>query len=189
MYQGHYNGIKANVTIYLRDIGYRSTKIPFVPISRWARDNMFDKSINIPWYKNPYLLEALDTTKEPARPTDKLLRLLLQDVYRVGGIDMVPVGRTETGILKPGMAVTFASVTLETEVQSMEMNNEVPAAAVPGDIVGFNVKKLSTTDIRRRYVADDPQKDPPTGASMVKLAYRMFLHFGFGLQAQRVSSL
>merc|ERR1712013_593637 len=33
----------------------------------------------------------------------KPLRLPLQDVYKIGGIGTVPVGRVETGIIKPGM--------------------------------------------------------------------------------------
>lgn len=32
------------------------------------------------------LLEALDTIMPPTRPTDKPLRLPLQDVYKIGGL-------------------------------------------------------------------------------------------------------
>jgi elongation factor 1-alpha len=48
------------------------------------------------------LIEALDAILPPSRPTDKPLRLPLQDVYKIGGIGTVPVGRVETGVLKPG---------------------------------------------------------------------------------------
>ena len=48
------------------------------------------------------LLQAIDSIDPPARPTDKPLRLPLQDVYKIGGIGTVPVGRVETGIIKPG---------------------------------------------------------------------------------------
>merc|ERR1719420_2759426 len=60
------------------------------------------------------LLEALDSIIPPSRPTDKPLRLPLQDVYKIGGIGTVPVGRVETGVIKPGMVVTFAPVQLST---------------------------------------------------------------------------
>ena len=40
----------------------------------------------------------------------------LQDVYKIGGIGTVPVGRVETGIIKPGMVVVFAPSGLTTEV-------------------------------------------------------------------------
>ena len=41
------------------------------------------------------LLDALDAILPPSRPTEKALRLPLQDVYKIGGIGTVPVGRSE----------------------------------------------------------------------------------------------
>jgi translation elongation factor EF-1alpha len=38
-------------------------------------------------------------------------------VYKIGGIGTVPVGRVETGIIKPGMVVVFAPSGLTTEVR------------------------------------------------------------------------
>ncbi|EFX60121.1 hypothetical protein DAPPUDRAFT_125451 [Daphnia pulex] len=110
------------------------------------------------------MLEALDAIKPPNRPTEKPLRLPLQDVYKIGGIGTVPVGRVETGILKPGMNVTFAPVGLSTDVKSVEMHHEQVQEALPGDNVGFNVKSLSIKDIKRGMVAGDTNKSPPTGA-------------------------
>lgn len=75
----------------------------------------------------------------------------------------VPVGRVETGILKPGMVVTFAPVQLSTEVKSVEMHHESITEALPGDNVGFNVKNVSIKDIRRGMVAGDSKNDPPCG--------------------------
>merc|ERR1711907_791406 len=118
-------------------------KIPFVPISGWSGDNMIDRSPNMSWYKGPYLLEALDKCNPPKRPTDKALRLPLQDVYKIGGIGTVPVGRVETGILKPGMVIRFAPTGKNAECKSVEMHHEQMAQAVPGDNVGFNVKGQS----------------------------------------------
>lgn len=43
----------------------------------------------------------------PSRPSDKPLRLPINDVYKIGGVGTVPVGRVETGVLKPGMMVKF----------------------------------------------------------------------------------
>merc|ERR1719436_72995 len=107
------------------------------------------------------LLEALDAIIPPTRPTDKPLRLPLQDVYKIGGIGTVPVGRVETGVLKPGMVVTFAPNQLTTEVKSVEMHHESLPEAVPGDNVGFNIKNVSVKDIRRGNVAGDSTNDPP----------------------------
>merc|ERR1719499_2116138 len=126
---------------------------------------MLEKSTNMSWYKGWScerkggsktsgftLFEALDNIMEPTRPNDKPLRLPLQDVYKIGGIGTVPVGRVETGTLKPGMVVTFGPMNTTTEVKSVEMHHEQVPEALPGDNVGFNVKNLSVKDIKRGYV-------------------------------------
>ena len=106
--ESRYEEIKKEVSDYLKKVGYNSVNIPFIPLSGWLGDNMLEKSSNLPWYKGLTLIEALDTITPPKRPTDKPLRLPLQDVYKIGGIGTVPVGRVETGILKPGTVVIFA---------------------------------------------------------------------------------
>jgi elongation factor 1-alpha len=163
--EDRFNEIKTEVQAYLKKVGYNITRILFVPVSGFHGDNMVDKSPNMGWYKGPCLLEALDTVKSPKRPTDKPLRLPLQDVYKIGGIGTVPVGRVETGILKPGMVVTFSPCQISTEVKSVEMHHEALTEALPGDNVGFNIKNVSVKELRRGYVAGDAKRDPPKEAA------------------------
>eukprot|EP01013_Petalomonas_cantuscygni_P021725 TRINITY_DN4127_c0_g1_i1.p1 TRINITY_DN4127_c0_g1~~TRINITY_DN4127_c0_g1_i1.p1 ORF type:complete len:447 (+),score=12.05 TRINITY_DN4127_c0_g1_i1:19-1359(+) len=155
-----YEEIKKEVSAYLKKVGYNPEKVPFIPISGWVGDNMIEATENMPWYKGSTLIDALDQLEPPKRPNDKPLRLPLQDVYKIGGIGTVPVGRVETGILKPGDVVTFAPNNLTTEVKSIEMHHEALAEATPGDNVGFNVKNVSVKDIRRGFVASNSKNDP-----------------------------
>ena len=112
-----YEEIKSEVSTYVKKIGWNPVAIPFVPISGWAGDNMVEPTTNMKWFKGWEketkeggkasgftLLEALDAINPPSRPTDRPLRLPLQDVYKIGGIGTVPVGRVETGIIKPGIS-------------------------------------------------------------------------------------
>ena len=158
--EARYNEIKNELSLYLKKVGYNPDKMEFIPISGWEGDNMICKSDKMPWYKGPFLLEALDALNPPKRPTDKPLRLPLQDVYKIGGIGTVPVGRVETGVLKAGMVVQFGPLGQVTEVKSVEMHHEMVPEAIPGDNVGFNVKNLSVKDIKRGYVASDSKNDP-----------------------------
>jgi elongation factor 1-alpha len=158
--QKRYEEIKKEVSDYLKKIGYNPDKVPFIPISGWFGDNMIEKSDNMKWYNGQTLLEALDVLEPPKRPKDKPLRLPLQDVYKIGGIGTVPVGRVETGLLKPGMVLTFAPMNITTECKSVEMHHESLDEAEPGDNVGFNVKNLAVKDLRRGYVASDSKNDP-----------------------------
>ncbi|ONH70975.1 Elongation factor 1-alpha [Pichia kudriavzevii] len=162
---------------FIKKVGYNPKTVPFVPISGWNGDNMIEASTNCPWYKGwtketkagvvkgKTLLEAIDAIEPPVRPTEKPLRLPLQDVYKIGGIGTVPVGRVETGVIKPGMVVTFAPAGVTTEVKSVEMHHEQLEQGVPGDNVGFNVKNVSVKDIKRGNVCGDSKNDPPMGAA------------------------
>ena len=71
----------------------------------------------------------------------------------------MPVGRVETGILKPGMKVVFAPVGVSSEVKSVEMHHEALVEAIPGDNVGFNVKNIAVKDIRRGNVCGDEKNE------------------------------
>jgi elongation factor 1-alpha len=71
----------------------------------------------------------------------------------------------ETGVLKPGMVVTFAPVNVTTEVKSVEMHHEALSEALPGDNVVFNVKNASVKDVRQGNVAGDRKSDPPMEAA------------------------
>jgi len=182
--EARFNEIKNEVSNFVKKIGYNPEKIPFVPISGYHGDNMLEKSANLPWYKGPTLLEALDSIQEPKRPSEKPLRIPLQDVYKIGGIGTVPVGRVETGILKPGAVVTFAPCMITTEVKSVEMHHEALTEAKPGDNVGFNVKNVSVKDIRRGYVCGDSKNDPPSecesfNAQVIVLNHPGQIHAGY----------
>lgn len=168
-----YEEIKVEVSGFVKKIGWNPAAIPFVPISGWNGDNMIEVSPNMNWFKGwtcerkdgssaagKTLLECLDSIVAPTRPTDKPLRLPLQDVYKIGGIGTVPVGRVETGILKPDTVVAFAPGNIVTKVKSVEMHHEALDQALPGDNVGFNVMNVAVKDLRRGYVASESNNDP-----------------------------
>jgi elongation factor 1-alpha len=175
---------------FIKKVGYNPKAVAFVPISGWNGDNMIEPSDNCPWYKGwtretkagvlkgKTLLEAIDSVEPPSRPVDKPLRLPLQDVYKIGGIGTVPVGRVETGVIKPGMVVTFAPVGVTTEVKSVEMHHEQLTEGVPGDNVGFNVKNVSVKEIRRGNVCGDSKNDPPKGCDSFNAQVIIFNHPG-----------
>uniref|UniRef100_A0A8C9CUY6 Elongation factor 1-alpha n=1 Tax=Phocoena sinus TaxID=42100 RepID=A0A8C9CUY6_PHOSS len=162
--QKRYEEIVKEVSTYIKKIGYNPDTAAFVPVSGWNDENMLEPSANM-LASGTTLLEALDCVLPPTRPTDKPLCLPLQDIYKIGGIGTVPVGRVETGVLKPGLVVTFAPVNVTTEVKSVEMHHEALSEALPGDNVGFNVKNMSVKDVRRGNVAGESKNDPQMEAA------------------------
>ena len=91
---------------------------------------------------------------------------MFQDVYKIGGIGTVPVGRVEHGQIRPGMRVNFAPSGPTAEVESIEKHHhEALTEANPGDTVGFNVKNVSAKDVKRGFIASDPKNEPATEAA------------------------
>jgi elongation factor 1-alpha len=141
----------------LKGVGYKTEEIVFVPTSGFVGDNVAKKSDKMPWYKGPTIIEALDLFKVPEQPTDKPLRLPVQDVYSITGVGTVPVGRVETGIMKVNDKIVFVPSGAQGEVKSIEMHHEQYPEARPGDNVGFNVRGIGKGDAKRGDVVCHPQ--------------------------------
>jgi elongation factor 1-alpha len=185
----------------LKMVGYKAEKIPFVPTSGWTGDNLVKKSDKMPWYAGPSLMDALDTFELPPKPLNKPLRLPVQDVYTITGVGTVPVGRVETGVLKENDVVIFMPSNKQAEVKSLEMHHTRIPRAEPGDNVGFNVRGVAKTDIKRGDVAG-PVSNPPTVATefigqviviyhptAVAAGYTPVLHYHTGQIACRFTEL
>jgi elongation factor 1-alpha len=105
------------------------------------------------WYKGPTLIEALDTFTVPPKPTDKPLRIPVQEVYTIRGVGTTPVGKVETGILKVGDDIIFMPSGEQGKVNSIETHYTRLEQAGPGDNIGFNVKGPTREQLKRGEVA------------------------------------
>jgi elongation factor 1-alpha len=196
-----YEEIKNEVTRMLKMVGFKVDKVNFVPTSGWTGDNLIKKSDKMPWYTGPTLIEALDLLELPPKPTNKPLRIPIQDIYSITGIGTVPVGRVETGVLKEGANLVFMPSNKTAEVKSMEMHHTRISVAEPGDNIGMNVRGIAKTEIRRGDVAG-PVDNPPTVATefigqviviyhptAIAAGYTPVLHYHTGQIACRFTEL
>ena len=151
---------KAKVSELLKTVGYDISKIQFIPYTALEGSNVAAKSDKMPWYTGPTLLGSLDSLTPPAKFTEKPLRLPIQDVYSISGFGTVPVGRVETGTMKPGDTVMIMPAGIKTEVKSIEMHHQQLQKAEPGDNVGFNVKGVDKKDMKRGDVVGSVQAPP-----------------------------
>jgi len=159
--QKRYDEVKEEAVKLLRKVGYKIEGLNIIPVSGWKGDNLVTKSPNMPWYKGPTLIEALDMLVEPPKPIDKPLRIPVQDVYSITGVGTVPVGRVETGVLKTNDLVVVMPAGIKGEVKSIETHHTQIPQAIPGDNIGFNVRGIAKTDIRRGDVVGSVSV-PPT---------------------------
>ncbi|MEK6954604.1 MAG: translation elongation factor EF-1 subunit alpha [Candidatus Micrarchaeota archaeon] len=163
---------KAALIAKIKPMGYKIDQIPVIPVSAYMGDNVgqreggpdpASKKINMPWYSGPTFKEALDMLLEPKKATDKPLRLPIQEVMTITGQGTVPVGRVESGILKPGQTVIIMPENVTAEVKTIEMHHQSLTQAIPGDNIGFALKGVEKKAVRRGSVVGDP-KFPPTVA-------------------------
>lgn len=170
-----YEEVKAIVEHLLKGVGYDTKKVRFIPTSGWKGDNLIKKSENMKWYDGPTLLEALDEFVEPEKPINKPLRIPLQDVYSITGVGTVPVGRVETGKMKPNDKIVVMPEGVVGEIKSIETHHtQIPEAAA-GDNIGFNVRGIDKKQIKRGDVAGTPD-NPPTVAKEFKAQIIVIYH-------------
>ena len=163
-----FDEVKDEVSKQLKMVGYKLEEIKFVAGASFPGDNVAKKSANMAWYTGPTLLEALDTFKEPQKPTQLPLRLPIQDVYNITGIGVVPVGKVVSGVMKINDKVIVVPARegkgITGEVKTIEMHHEQLDEAEPGDNVGFNVRGIEKKDIARGDVLGHVSH-PPTVAT------------------------
>jgi elongation factor 1-alpha len=137
----------------------------------------------------------------PPKPTNKPLRVPVQDIYTITGIGTVPVGRVETGVLKEGDSIVFMPSNKKAEVKSIEMHHSKVPKAEPGDNIGFNVRGVGKGEVHRGDVAG-PVDNPPTVAkefigqiiviyhpTAIAAGYTPVLHYHTGQIACRFTEL
>ncbi|MEM2761109.1 MAG: translation elongation factor EF-1 subunit alpha [Nitrososphaerales archaeon] len=167
--------VKAIVEHLLKGVGYNTAKVRFIPTSGWKGDNLIKKSENMPWYDGPTLVQALDEFVEPEKPITKPLRVPIQDVYSITGVGTVPVGRIETGKMKPGDKIIVMPEGAVGEVKSIETHHTQIPEAMAGDNVGFNVRGIDKKQIKRGDVVG-PVDSPPTAAKEFKAQIIVIFH-------------
>lgn len=170
-----YEEVKGIVETLLRSVGYDTKKVKFIPTSGWKGDNLTKKSENMKWYDGPTLLETLDDFTEPEKPINKPLRIPIQDVYSITGVGTVPVGRVETGKIKPNDKIISMPDGAIGEVKSIETHHTQMPEALAGDNIGFNVRGIDKKQIKRGDVVGTPDS-PPSVAKEFKAQIIVIFH-------------
>ncbi len=158
--KARYDQVKADLSSLLKMVGYKPDDLNFIPTSAFQGDNLAKPSDKTKWYTGPTLLAALDLLKVPEKPVALPLRIPVQDSYTISGIGTVPVGRVETGKMKPGDKIIFMPAKAVGEVKSIEMHHQEIKEALPGDNIGWNVRGVDKKDIRRGDVCGHSDKPP-----------------------------
>lgn len=157
--EAKFNAIKADASTLLKSVGFNPDTTAFIAGSSLHGESIVKKSEKMPWYKGPTVFEQIDKFPAPEKPTNLPMRMAIQDVYEITGIGTVPVGKIETGVMKPGQKVIIlpgrSGVGVPGEIKSIEAHHEQLAEAEAGDNVGVNIRGVGKKDIARGDVICD----------------------------------
>ncbi len=165
--EAKFNQLKTEVSALLTTTGYKPDNIKIVPISSWRGDNVVKKTDNMKWYAGKSLLDTLDDLQAPPSPIDKPLRIPLQDVYNIKGVGAIPVGRIETGSVKPGDKVVVMPSGKQGEIKTLEEHHTQLQIGKPGNNIGFSIRGLSAEDMSRGDVVGSVTSPPTVAKAFV----------------------
>src|SRR5262245_19688689 len=157
--QARFDAIAAEITAYLKQL--KLVPLSIIPVSARHGDNIATRSANLPWYKGPTVLEALDGFAAAPVATDQPLRVPVQDVFKFDERRLV-VGRIESGTLRVGDRLEFAPGFKQAKVASIEAwSAATPLTASAGQSVAITLD--DELFIERGHVAVHPERRPVLG--------------------------
>ena len=155
---------KAVRTFTVKTMALKMPLEHYIPISALQGHNLAEPCEWLSWYKGPTVLEALKQYKVPPlryKLEKRALRISIRNVFKIGGVGTVPVGRVLSGVLKSGSVIQIEPGNFKVEVKSIQLFGKDVMEAKPGDNIGFNVKGVSVRDLGRGKVVGEFKKDPP----------------------------
>ena len=138
--QDVFESVRAEYTVFLEKLGV--TPQHFLPISAKHGHNIIKASPEMPWFKGPAILEALDQFATPVTPEGLPLRLVLQDVYRFDERRIL-AGRIESGRLAVGEELTFWPDRKRSRVKAIENwgSDDSKTSASVGESVAITLEE------------------------------------------------
>ncbi len=136
-----FEALREEYSRFLESIGVRPTA--FIPLAARHGQNMIEPSPLMPWYEGPTVLGMLDSFRKEAPPTDKALRMPVQDVYKFTGQEddrRIFAGRIETGRLAVDDEVVFYPSGKRSRIASIEaFNRPAQQRAIAGQSTGVTL--------------------------------------------------
>jgi bifunctional enzyme CysN/CysC len=142
----------------------------FIPVAGFLGENIVDPSKNMPWYKGPTIIGALDAFKEQKTLEKVPFRMPVQDVYKFtkdGDDRRIVAGSVETGSVSVGDEVIFYPSGKKSVVKSIEgFNRPKQTKAIAGEAIGFTLKEQIF--IGRGEIASRVNQSQPHTTSRIK---------------------
>lgn len=160
--QARFASVQAEIESYLAQLHVVPTAI--LPVAAKKGEGIVSLSAQMPWWRGPTLIDALDGFRRRQAAVDAPLRLPIQDVYRDGDRRIL-AGRIESGQLQVGDTIRLAPGGFAARVASIEGWKSAAASATAGQSVAFTLDE--NLFVERGHVAFHPERRPVVGHALV----------------------
>jgi bifunctional enzyme CysN/CysC len=127
----------AEYTEFLSRIGIRARAS--VPVSAAHGDNVVSRSVNMPWYAGPSVVDVLHSFEAATADAHAPLRVPVQDIYRFDARRII-VGRVESGMFSVGDRLLFLPSGKQSTVRTIERwNGEENRSGLAGEAIAFTL--------------------------------------------------
>ncbi|MGH3373057.1 MAG: elongation factor 1-alpha C-terminal domain-related protein, partial [Nocardioidaceae bacterium] len=141
--RGVFDRIVREYGAFLDQVGIRPDS--FIPVSGRGGDNIAARSAQLPWYRGPTVLDALDGFRNEPAPVNRPLRMPVQDVYKFtkqGDDRRIIAGTLESGAVSVGDTVVFFPSGKRSRVKSIEgFNRPAQSRAEAGGTAGLTLQE------------------------------------------------
>ncbi len=140
-----------------------NAEVEFIPISALDGDNVVERSVRMPWYEGPSLLERLETVPLPAIDRAAGFRFPVQYVIRAGDFRGF-AGRIAAGSIRPGDRLRVAGSGRESRVRRIvSWEGDLEQAFAPMSVTLCLEDEI---DISRGDMLVSPQSPPRLSAAL-----------------------
>ncbi len=151
-----FDEIATHFSAFAAGLGNPSVRV--IPIAARSGDNVTERSLRMPWYHGPTLLEHLHSVEVTGADGGRPFRFPVQWVNRPNGEFRGFSGTVVSGSIAPGDAVLVAGSGQSARVKEIVTFDGTLARAAEGDAVTLTLD--SEIDIARGDLLADPH-DPP----------------------------
>ncbi|XAR71174.1 Protein-synthesizing GTPase [Bertholletia excelsa] len=146
-----FDQIKQQVGSFLRSCNFKDSSVSWIPLSAMENQNLVEAATNVrllSWYKGPFLLDAIDSLRPPARDYSKPLLMPICDVIKFQSQGQVSAcGKLEAGALRSGSKVLVMPSGELGTVRSMECDSQACAIARSGDNVAVCLQGIDSNHV------------------------------------------
>ena len=158
--QDQYNNIVIEYAAFAKSLGLKNTH--YIPISALNGDNIVDRSVNMPWYDGPGLLEFLETNSIDSETNLTHARMPVQYVIRPQTEELPDyrgyAGKIISGRYRVGDEIRVLPAGLSSRLSRIERNRQDVEEAHAGQAVILHLE--DDIDISRGDVLVKPENPP-----------------------------